>query len=128
APAGWAGVPCRVAASAGCAGAFGGVGVLDLFHDLVVFGAAHEVGHRDVLGAGSPVPGPQGQVLVGHHQVVAVIEVGDGPIDAGDVLEAGLLELVAQHRRPHRRGPHARVTGEHDLADRLHPLGAGLGL
>src|SRR5512132_4679942 len=87
--------------SAGCAGALGGVGVLHLFHDLVVPGAVHEVADRDVLGAGGPVPGPQGQVLVGHDQVVVVVQVGDGNIDHADVLEAGLLQLVAQHRGTH---------------------------
>src|SRR5215212_4193874 len=114
--------------SARRAGVLRSVGVLHLFHDGVVLGAVHEVADRDVLGARGPVPGPQGQVLVGHDQVIAVVQVGDGHIDHADVGEAGLLQLVAQHRGPHGAGAHAGVTGEHDLADRLDPLGPGLGL
>src|SRR6478752_9890670 len=36
----------------------GGVGDLEFLDDLVVLGAAHEVGHRDVLGGGRLVPRP----------------------------------------------------------------------
>src|SRR5215218_3848298 len=111
--------------SARRAGVLGGVGVLDLFHDLVVPGAVHEVADRDMLGAGGPVPGPQGQVLVGHDQVVAVVQVGNGHIDHIHVLEAGLLQLVVQHRGAHRGRAHTGVTGEDDLADGLDPLGPG---
>src|SRR5215211_9285568 len=109
--------------SARGAAALGRVGLLHLVHDGVVLGAGHEVADRDVLGAWCLVHRPQRQVLVGHDQVVGVVQVGDGHIHHADVLEPGLLELVAEHRGAHRARPHAGVTGEDDLADRL---GAGV--
>src|SRR5918995_5644367 len=56
-------------------GALGGVGGLHLFNDGVVLGAGHEVPDRDMLRARCPVHRPQRQVLVGHDQVVAVVQV-----------------------------------------------------
>ena len=91
---------------------------LQLFDDLVVLRAVHEVVDRDVLGAGRLVPGPRRQVLVGDDQVDVVGQVGDRHVDHRDVGETGLLDLVPQHRGAHRAGPHAGVAGEDDLVDR----------
>src|SRR4051794_22805416 len=50
----------------------GSVGALQLLHDGVVLRAAHEVVHRDVLGAGRPVLGARREVLVGDDEVDVV--------------------------------------------------------
>src|SRR5918995_6111683 len=68
-------------------GALGSVGGLHLFHDGVVLGAGHEVLDRDVLRARGLVHRPERQILVGHDQVIAVVQVGDGHVDHRDVLE-----------------------------------------
>ena len=58
--------------------------------------------------------------------VVELVPVG-GQVDDGDALDAGGLELVAQHAGAHGRRSHARVAREHDLLDRLRGGGGAAG-
>src|SRR5215218_3639117 len=66
-------------------------------------------------GTGCGGLGAFGQVLVGDHHIVTVLEVGDGGVGDLDVGETGVLDLVAQHRRAHGAGAHAGVAGEDDV-------------
>ena len=70
--------------------------------------------HRDVDRRRCLLARTVGQILVGDHQIVGVGQVGDRLVDHRDVAEARRLDLLAEHRGAHRRGPHAGVAGEHD--------------
>ena len=70
--------------------------------DLVVLRRVHEVVDRDVQRIGRAPAGAVGELLLRDHEVFAAVEVRDGLVGHRDVVEAGLLDLVAQHARAHR--------------------------
>src|SRR3954453_16825947 len=102
-------------------GAFLGVGDPQLLHDRVVLRAVHEVVDRHMLRARRHRLRPRRQILMRHHQVDVIGQVRDRHVHHTHISEPGLLDLVPQHRPPHRARPPPRITREHDVMDRRPP-------
>src|SRR5690606_17098208 len=99
-------------------GVVGRIALPDQLDDLVVAGRVHELVDADVDGRAGALAGAVGELLLGHHHVPLVGKARDGLVRDLDVVEAGRAHLLAQHRRTHGGGAHARIAGEDDLPDR----------